>query len=222
MTRNSGKATTLVLALMGLVALIFVLAARGGRDRPAAISTTHAGRQNLSSWITTNGKVEPIEPRIIQAQLTTFIQTVAVKEGQMVRRGMVLMTLDDKDVRSELSHMREQLLAAEIDQRVAAAGGSADEIAQLNGDLAKTNSEIDRLRRERDSLDRLYARQAATRQEVEQTKTALERAEADKRPIEEKRTAIIQRSKPQAERAALRMDEAKTPIRILEEKLKSA
>ena len=60
MARNSGKSTTIVLILLGLVALVFVLAARSGRDRATVVSTTHAVRQNLSSWIPTNGKVEPI------------------------------------------------------------------------------------------------------------------------------------------------------------------
>ena len=222
MARNSGKSTTIVLILLGLVALVFVLAARSGRDRATVVSTTHAVRQNLSSWIPTNGKVEPVEPHIIQSQLTTFIETVPVKEGQTVGRGQLLMTLDAKDLASELAHMREQLVAAEDERKTALSGGSPDEIAQLNSDLAKTNSEIERLRRERDSLERLYSRQAATRQEVDQTKTALEKAEADKRLIDEKRNAIMQRSKSQAERASLRIEEARASIRSLEEKLKSA
>jgi HlyD family secretion protein len=222
MARSSGRSTTIVLILAGLVTVVFILAARGGRDRPTTVSTTHPVRQNLSSWIPTNGKVEPIEPHIIQSQLTTFIETVPVKEGQTVGRGQILMTLDAKDLASDLAHMKEQLVAAEDERKTALSGGSPDEIAQLNSDLAKTNSEIDRLRRERDSLERLYSRQAATRQEVEQTKTALERAEADKRLIEEKRGAIMQRSKSQAERASLRIEEARASIRSLEEKLKSA
>src|SRR5213594_3500282 len=139
MSGNSGKSTTLVLILLGLGVLVFLLAAREGRDRPISVATMHAVRQNLISWITTNGKVEPIEPRIIQAQLTTFIETVAVKEGQTVNRGQILMTLDAKDVRSELAHMRQELAAAEDERRIALGGGAPDEIAQLNSDLAKTN-----------------------------------------------------------------------------------
>src|SRR6266478_10047965 len=119
MKANSGKATTLVLILLSLGVLVFVLAARGGRDRPVTVSTTHAARQNLSSWITTNGKVEPVEPYPIQSQLTTFLETVSVKEGQTVSRGQVLMTLDARDLRSEIAHTREQLIAAEDEQRIA-------------------------------------------------------------------------------------------------------
>ena len=221
MSGNSGKSTTLVLILLGLGVLVFLLAAREGRDRPISVATMHAVRQNLISWITTNGKVEPVEPRIIQAPLTTFIEAVAVKEGQRVDRGRLLMTLDAKDLKTELAHVREQLVAAENERKVAVTGGSPEEIAQLDSDLVKTNAEIDRLRSERDSLERLYPR-AATRQEIEQTKTALAKAEADKRLIEEKRRAILERSKPQAERATLRIEEARNSIQSLEDKLKSA
>src|SRR5207244_4923073 len=97
-----------------------------------------------------------------------------------------------------------------------------EEIAQLYSDLVKTNAENDRLLSERDSLERLWAKQAATRQEIEQTKTALAKAEADKRLIEEKGRAILERSKPEAERATLRIEEARNSIRSLEDKLKSA
>src|SRR5438552_1668322 len=221
MSGNSGKSTTLVLILLSLGVLVLLLAAREGRDRPISVATMHAVRQNLISWITTNGKVEPVEPRIIQAQLTTFIEAVAVKEGQRVDRGRLLMTLDAKDLKTELAHVREQLVAAENERKVAVTGGSPEEIAQLDSDLVKTNAEIDRLRSERDSLERLYPR-AATRQEIEQTKTALAKAEADKRLIEEKRRAILERSKPQAERATLRIEEARNSIQSLEDKLKSA
>ena len=221
MSGNSGKSTTLVLILLGLGVLVLLLAAREGRDRPISIARMHAVRQNLISWITTNGKVEPVEPHIIQSPLTTFIESVAVKEGQRVDRGQLLMTLDAKDLKTELAHVREQLVAAENERKVAVTGGSPEEIAQLDSDLVKTNAEIDRLRSERDSLERLYPR-AATRQEIEQTKTALAKAEADKRLIEEKRRAILERSKPEAERATLRIEEARNSIQSLEDKLKSA
>ncbi|HYR91631.1 MAG TPA: efflux RND transporter periplasmic adaptor subunit [Terriglobia bacterium] len=222
MVSDAGKTALFVLIALGLVGLVSGLAVRGGRDQPVTVTTTHAVRQNLSSWITSNGKVEPIEPRIIQAPLTTFIETIAVREGQTANRGQILMTLDAKDVRSDLAHMREEIAAAEDERRTALGGGSPDEVAQLKSDLAKTNSEIDRLHRERESLERLYAKQAATRREIEDTKTALEKAEADKRLIEEKKSAITQRSKLQAERAALRIDTAQNSIRSLQEKLNSA
>src|SRR5437867_6102659 len=146
MSGNSSKSTTLVLILLGLGVLVLLLAAREGRDRPISIATTHPVRQNLISWITTNGKVEPVEPRIIQAPLTTFIEAVAVKVGQRVDRGQLLITLDAKDLKTELAHVREQLVAGEKERKVAVSGGSPEEIAQCDIDRVKTNAEVHRLR----------------------------------------------------------------------------
>src|SRR5207247_8636741 len=146
MSGNSGKSTTLVLILLSLGVLVLLLAAREGRDRPISIATAHAARQDLISWITTNGKVEPVEPRIIQAQLTTFIEAVAVKEGQRVDRGQLLMTLDAKDLKTELAHMREQLVAVENERKIAVTGGCPGGIAQLYCHLVHTNDQSERLR----------------------------------------------------------------------------
>src|SRR5215470_1931313 len=204
----------------GLLAVFLPSCAREGTGVP--VTTTQAKRQDLTSWISSNGKVEPVEPHVIQSQLTTFIQTVSVKQGDRVKRGQVLMTLDAKDLESELSRVKGELVTAEDEHRTAAAGGSPDELAQLQSDLAKTETEIARLRREAESLDRLYAKQAATRQEIEQNKIALDKAEADKRLIEQKKNAIASRTKVQGERAGLRAEEARSAIRSLQEKLNSA
>lgn len=139
-----------------------------------------------------------------------------------MKRGQVLMTLDAKDLESELSRVKGELVTAEDEHRIAAAGGSPDELAQLQSDLAKTETEIARLRREAESLDRLYAKQAATRQELEQNKIALDRAEADKRLIEQKKNGIASRTKVQVERSSLRAEEARSAIRALQEKLNSS
>src|SRR5436309_1573406 len=138
MSGNSGKSTTLALILLSVGVLVFVLAAREARDRPTAISVTRATHQNLSSWITTNGKVEPLEPHTIQSQLTTFIETVALKEGQSVNRGQVLMTLNAKDLKTELAHMREQLVAAENERKIAPAGGTVYSLPARPGTYVHT------------------------------------------------------------------------------------
>src|SRR6266699_116427 len=180
MYTNSLKIFRLLLVLAAVAVLVFAIAAGPGRDRPMKVSGTRPVRQSLSWSITSNGKVEPVEPHVIQAQITTFIEKVVAKEGQTVSRGQLLLTLDATELHSELAHTKEQLVAAEDERRLATSGGSTDERAQLQNDLAKTNADVTRLRREGETLQRLYARQAATRDEIDQNKIALEKAEADK------------------------------------------
>jgi len=211
-----------VLFVLGGAAIsVFVFSAGFGRKRGVKIQVVRATRKDLISWTSSNGKVEPIEPRTIQSPLTTGIEEVVVKEGQTVQTGDVLFRLDVAESRSELAHMKEQLFAAQDDHKLGLNGGSPAEIAQLESDLMKTNADIARLRREQDSLQRLYEKQAATRQEVEQHQSTLEKAEIEKHLIEQKRNALTERSKVQAGRAVLHIDEARNSIEFFEQKVLS-
>src|SRR5262245_19778513 len=221
MRSKSRKTLWLFLLVAGLGVLVFVAAARSGRDRPVPVPIARAVRQNLISWTSSNGKVEPVEPHTIQSPLTTRIEKVSVKEGETVKIGNEMFRLDVADSKSELAHMREQLLAAQDERQQASKGGSPVELAELENELTKANREIARLRREGEALQRLYSSQAATRLEVEQNRLALEKVEADKRLIEEKKHSLSERSKVQADRASLRADEARNSIQSLQQKVNS-
>jgi HlyD family secretion protein len=222
MATKVSKSIWIVLLAGAAAVLVFVAAAGPGRDRPVRISTTHATRQELSSWTEGNGKVEPIDPHVVQAQLSTRIAAVYVKEGQTVKLGAPLVLLDATDARSELARMQEQLVGAQEDHKTALQGGSPDELAQIQTDLTRANREIAQLTRDRETLRRLLENQAATRQEVDQNRIALEKAESERDLLEQKKSAITARSKSQAERSALRADEARESIQSLEQKINSA
>ena len=222
MNTTVSKATWFLLSIAGIAVLIFVAAARPGRDRPVTVGLVHASRQDLSSWTTGNGKIEPIDARIIQSQLTTRIERVNITEGRTVKAGETLLVLDATNARSELARMRGQLLEAQQDRKIGHAGGSPDDIAQVESDLQKINAELTNLHQQQEALGRLYMNQAATRFEIDQNRVALDKAEAEKRLLEQKKNAVAERSSNQAERASLKADEARASIQSLEQKINSA
>jgi len=83
--------------------------------------------------------------------------------------------LNVKDASSQLAAAKARLLRAQDDLRVAKAGGRSDEAARINGDLAKAQAERDRLQRNHDSLTRLLAQGAATKDELTANDLALEK-----------------------------------------------
>jgi len=103
--------------LLGFVAI--ALSSCNPSGRPATVSTTHPMRQNLASWVSSNGKVEPIDAYVVQSQLTTFIEKVSIKQGDKVGRGQTLMTLDAKDLQSELAKAKGVTIAFETGQETA-------------------------------------------------------------------------------------------------------
>src|SRR6267154_2744875 len=140
MDRRLRNRIVIFLALAAIVA--FALVRLSGRQPVAKISAVTPIRENVISSISSNGKVEPIAPSIVRAQLDTFIERISAVEGQPVRKGQLLLELNVKDASAQLADARSKLLRAEDDLRAAHAGGRADEAARTEGQLAATKDEL--------------------------------------------------------------------------------
>src|SRR5580700_11904646 len=153
---------SLLLAVVAAILLVWL----SGRNPAAKIAAVTPTRENLVSSISSNGKVEPISPYVMRAQLDTFVKKIYVTEGQTVKKGQVLLELNVKEAAAQLSETKAKLLRVQNDLRAAKAGGKADEAAKVAGDLSKAEGERDRLQRNHDSLARLAEGQAATKEDL--------------------------------------------------------
>ncbi|MGB7438130.1 MAG: efflux RND transporter periplasmic adaptor subunit [Candidatus Acidiferrum sp.] len=209
------------LLLLGLAAVVaFVLIRASGRQPVAKISATRPVRRNINSFITGNGKVEPIAPYIVRAELDTFVEKVYATEGQNVKKGQLLVVLDVKDAASQLADARSRLLRAEDDLKAAQAGGRADEAVRVSGNLAKAQAELDRLQREHDSLERLLAKGAATKDELAANELALAKARSDVETLTAAKKEFGVQVGLQGSRAALAVQQAQSDVAALEEKVR--
>ncbi|HEX2714464.1 MAG TPA: efflux RND transporter periplasmic adaptor subunit [Candidatus Acidoferrales bacterium] len=212
--------TWIWLALGATVVLVAVMVRLSGRQPVPRVGVVEAVRENLNATVSSNGKVEPITPYSIRARLETFVTQVYTVEGQAVKRGQLLLTLDVEDARSNLARAREELVAAEDNLSAARSGGRADALAQLQSDLRKADLERTRLRQEYDALQRLVAQQAATKEEVDRSRSALEGAEADWQRLQKTRAEFERRAKLDVERATLQVNRFRDEVRALEEKVR--
>jgi HlyD family secretion protein len=177
MDRRLRNRIVIFLLLAGVLA--YGLVWLSGRKPAAKISAVMPRHRNLVSSITSNGKVEPIAPYLMMAQLDTFVEKVHAIEGQTVKRGQALLDLNVKDAAAQLAETKEKLLHAQDDLRAAKAGGRSDARARAAGDLAKAQAERDRLQHANDALQRLVAQQAATKEELAANDLALVKAQAE-------------------------------------------
>ncbi len=208
--------------LVVAVVLVVVLVRLSGRQPVARVAVVHAVRENLNASVSSNGKVEPIMPYDMRAQFPTFVEKVYATEGQALKRGQVLLTLVGDQVRADLARAQEQLIAAQDELRAAHAGGAADERARIESDLQKAEAERTRLLREREALERLVAKQAATKEELDQNQIALQNAEADWQRLEKIKAELARRAGLDVKRAVLMTQQAREQVRALEEQVRSA
>ena len=140
----------------GAGALVLVFIGLAGRDHVPDARAVRIVRQNLTASITSNGKVEPINPFVLRAQYPTFVRRVEVTEGQAVRKNQPLLTLDAADIHAELAEARSDLVVAQEDLRAARAGGPPDQVADLTGDLDKARIDVRNYQRMQDTLSLIH------------------------------------------------------------------
>jgi HlyD family secretion protein len=218
MDRRLRNRILLYLLLAG--ALAYVLVGLSGRKPVPKISAVTPMRENLVSSISSNGKVEPISPYVMRAQLDTFVEKVRATEGQTVKRGRVILELDVKDVAAKLSEAKGKLLRAQEDLRAARAGGRTDDAARVAGDLAKAQAERDRLQKNHEGLQRLIKQQAATQDEVAANDLALTKAQAEVTRLAAAKQEFDRSVKLDTDQAGLHVQQIENEVAALDEKVR--
>src|ERR1700730_11712365 len=209
-----------ILLLVGAAILAIVLVRLSGRQPVAKISAMIPGRQNIVSSVSSNGKVEPISPYSIRAQLDTFVEKVGVSEGRNVRKGQMVLELNVRDVSSQLAAAKSRLLHAEDDLRAAQAGGRSDDAARVNGDLQKATANRDRLKGQQESLKKLLAQGAATKDEIAANALQLANAESELQRLTAVKQEFTRKVQLDSSGAALAVQQGRNDVAALEEKVR--
>lgn len=217
MDRKLRNRIVIFLVLAGVFAyfLVWVI----GRKPAAKIAAVMPTRENLISSITSNGKVEPISPYVMSAQLDTFIEKILVTEGQKVRKGQLLMELNVKEAAAQLADTKSKLLRAQDDLRAARAGGKVDDAAKITTDLAKAEAERDRLERNHDALVRLAKQQAATKQDLAANELALVNAKGEVTRLLAVKQQFDEQARLDAERGELQVQQILSDMAAMEDKV---
>jgi HlyD family secretion protein len=144
-------------------------------------------RGSIRSLISTNGKVEPIQNFEAHTPVATTVKRLLVREGDHVRKGQLLLQLDDGDLRSQAARAQAQMKAAQADQSDLTTGGTREELLTLDAQLTKARTARDDAQRNLDAYKRLQQQGAASAGEVQQAEEALLRAQADTTLLEKKK-----------------------------------
>jgi HlyD family secretion protein len=157
------------------------------RHRPTPVRATIVERGPIRSLISTNGKIEPIQNFEAHAPVATTVRRLFVKEGDRVRKGQLLLQLDDADVRSTAARALAQIKSAQADQSELKTGGTQEEVLTVEAQLTKARSALDLAQRNLDAFRVLQQQGAASAGEVKQAEDALQRAQADYTLAEQKK-----------------------------------
>jgi HlyD family secretion protein len=149
------------------------------------------------------------------------VERVVAAEGKNVKKGDLLLTLDGRDIRAQLDQARAQLALQADDLRAARSGGRADQAAKLSADLRSAEAERNLLQRQQETLTKLAAQNAATAEELEKNRAALERAEAALDQARKTKQEFEHQAGQDRERLDLLVEHSKALVNNLQDKADS-
>jgi HlyD family secretion protein len=174
------------LAILGAVVVLAAFVSR--RDDGVPVRTAVVEQSNIRSMVSTNGKIEPVNNFEAHAPVSTSVRRVLVKEGDSVKKGQLLVVLDDADARAQAARAQTQLKAAQADLSAAERGGNREEMLSLDAQLVKAGTDRDSAQRNLDALKKLESQGAASAGEVREAENALARANAQLTFLQQKQT----------------------------------
>ena len=123
-------------------------------------------RGSIRSLVSTNGKIEPIQNLEAHAPISTTVKRVLVREGDHVRKGQLLLQLDDADLIAKAAQAQAQMKAAAASEAALKSGGTQEEVLTLDAQLRNDRNAVDVARRRLDALRKLQQQGDASAGEV--------------------------------------------------------
>lgn len=170
-----------------IVAAVLFLASFMSRGDAVPVRAAIAQLTTIRSVVSTNGKVEPLQNFEAHAPIGTTVKKLLVKEGDHVKKGQLLVQMDDADARSATARALAQIRASQADLGAVQAGGTQEEVYTLESQLSKARTARDTAQRNLAALQRLEKDGAASAGEVKAAEDQLQRANADLTLLEQKK-----------------------------------
>jgi HlyD family secretion protein len=201
-----GRHRWLMIALGAVLAVVLLASFSSMRDEVIPVRAANVERGSIRSVISTNGKVEPAKNFEAHAPINTTVRRLLVREGDHVKKGQLLLQLDDADARSQAARAEAQLKGAQANVQAIEHGGSQEELLTLQTQIVKARTDRDAAQRSVEALRRLQQKGAASVGEVKESENTLQRAQADLDLLEQKQKERY--SKPEMEHVSAQRSEA--------------
>lgn len=180
------KGISIVMALMMSVSLYGCSKKTNAADTknaPAA-STAQVSEDNSNAL---SGKVKPSADVDVVSKIPGRVASVNVKEGQQVKAGDALFTLEDKDIKLQVNQAEAAVKIAEVALEKAKGGAAEQQISQLKADVAQAESnynlKLENRQRAQQTSDKNMVQLITTNISLETAKTNLDNAIANRERV---------------------------------------
>jgi HlyD family secretion protein len=200
----------LAILLVGAAVIVAWVATKGAV--PPEVEFVKVARETLISSLNTNGKVEPIEWMPVRSERSGVITRILISRGQQVTKDQPLVELDTRVANADLSKAQAAIQEAKAQQQVLTQGGRIAERQEIDSNLARTRLDLEAAQKNYQALERLVAKQAATRQELEAAHQLVEQLQLRIQSLEKSKGAIVTGIDTEIAKARLQQAQASAAV----------
>lgn len=205
---------------------LIVLAAAGAvfwgleqqRGRPPQVAFARVERESISSLVSTNGKVEPVEPGQARAERAGAVKNILVQLGQRVEKGQTLVELDASDAEAELKTAQAQQASIRAEMQVLAQGGRAADRSQIDTAIDKARLELKIEQAAYARAVRARDKKIGTEFDVRAAKESVDRIDAQIQALDRQRASLVTQTDHSS--AEARLDVARTAAQLAEARIR--
>jgi HlyD family secretion protein len=198
-----------IVAIAATAVAVWILSRR---TAPPEVDFVKVTRETIVSSLNTNGKAEPIEWLPARAERAGTITRVLIARGQQVRKDAPLVELDTRVVSAELGRAQAAIQEAKTQERVLDQGGRIAERQQTEADLARARLDLEVAQKQHAALERLVAKQAATRVELDNARQAVDQLQLRIHALEQHQAALVTGTDKEIAKARLQEAESAAAI----------
>lgn len=179
----------------------------GGEPQPQ-VETIVVERGDVAAELVTNGRIEAGKRYDVRAETQGVVERTAVEPGDSVRRGMILARIGAATARAAAEQADARVEAARAALAAAEGGLSPAERTDAESRLALAKQTLESLRSEAETVERLVARAAAPRAELEALRQRIAETDSEADRLRAKLAARPAQNQVEQARATLREAEA--------------
>ena len=220
MASNNKQGRSAPIAIWGTAVIIILLAVYAlhslTRER-VSVHTATVTYKDLTRVATTNGKVDPIEDFEPRPRGPAEVEAVYVDPMQHVRKGQLLLKLDDAAAQATLAHADASLEAANVAAANVSHGGTAEERATLDADLKRASMALEQDSANLAQTQKLQSQGAAYQAEVTAAQHRIQMDEANLQAVRSRASQRytaddVQNAQAQVKDARASIDAAKSAL----------
>ncbi len=147
-------------------------------ERIIPVQVTRVQRGEIKSFLTVSGLIEPKEIVRVFAKNPGQVKDVLVHEGDLVKKGDILMHLDDEQIRLQVAQAKANLDVVQSSLEKIKAGARPQEISQAEAAVHQAKINLDSAEENYQKMQKLFSEGAVSEQQLDQNKNNYEIAKA--------------------------------------------